>query len=145
MIPATVTIIPSFIPHALAGGRSTAIWSMTIPGMLGAFGTFLIAPVLPDRPGRSWTGRALVEGANKFQRRFSGTSTCWRITALIAVGLHHGRLERLLLAAHHAPARPGTCTPSALGLALAAAPAIQATTNFGRSWPASTMMKASCR
>ena len=66
MIPATVTIIPSFILMRWLQWTNT-IWSMTIPGMLGsAFGTFLMRQFFLTIPVEL-DEAALVEGANKFQ------------------------------------------------------------------------------
>jgi multiple sugar transport system permease protein len=66
MVPATVTIIPSFILMRMFGWTNTA-WSMTVPGMLGsAFGTFLMRQFFLTIP-IELDEAAVVEGANKFQ------------------------------------------------------------------------------
>jgi multiple sugar transport system permease protein len=66
MIPATVTIVPSFILMRWFQWANT-IWAMTIPGMLGsAFGTFLMRQFFLTIP-KELDEAAVVEGANKLQ------------------------------------------------------------------------------
>jgi len=62
LIPATVTIVPSFIEMKAFGWLDT-IWAMTIPGMLGsAFGTFLLRQYMLSIP-KELDDAAMLDGA----------------------------------------------------------------------------------
>ncbi len=66
MIPASVTLVPSFILMRWFDWVNT-IWAMTIPGMLGsAFGTFLMRQFMLSIPSEL-DDAATVDGANKFR------------------------------------------------------------------------------
>jgi multiple sugar transport system permease protein len=66
MIPATVTLVPSFILMKWFGWLDT-VWVMTIPGMLGsAFGTFLLRQFMLTIP-RELDEAAMIEGASPFR------------------------------------------------------------------------------
>jgi multiple sugar transport system permease protein len=65
LIPAAVTLIPSFI-EMQAFGWLDSIWAMTIPGMLGsAFGTFLLRQYMLAIP-RELDEAAMLDGAGPF-------------------------------------------------------------------------------
>lgn len=66
MIPATVTLVPSFILMRWFHWVDT-IWAMTIPGMLGsAFGTFLMRQFFLTLPGEL-DDAATIDGASRFR------------------------------------------------------------------------------
>lgn len=66
MIPATVTLVPSFILMRWFGWVDT-IWAMTIPGMFGsAFGTFLMRQFFLTIP-RELDDAATIDGASRFR------------------------------------------------------------------------------
>lgn len=66
MIPASVTLVPSFILMRWFDWVNT-IWAMTIPGMLGsAFGTFLMRQFMLSIPSEL-DDAATVDGANRFR------------------------------------------------------------------------------
>lgn len=65
LIPATVTLVPSFIMMKTFGWLDT-IWAMTIPGMLGsAFGTFMLRQYMLSIP-RELDDAAMLDGASPF-------------------------------------------------------------------------------
>lgn len=62
LVPATVTIVPSFMEMKAFGWLDT-IWAMTIPGMLGsAYGTFLLRQYMLSIP-RELDDAAMLDGA----------------------------------------------------------------------------------
>ena len=62
LVPATVTIVPSFMEMKAFGWLDT-IWAMTIPGMLGsAYGTFLLRQYMLAIP-RELDDAAMLDGA----------------------------------------------------------------------------------
>jgi multiple sugar transport system permease protein len=66
MIPATVTLVPSFILMRWFGWVDT-IWAMTIPGMFGsAFGTFLMRQFMMTIP-RDLDDAAVIDGASRWR------------------------------------------------------------------------------
>lgn len=66
MIPATVTLVPSFILMRWFHWVDT-IWAMTIPGMLGsAFGTFLMRQFFLTLPAEL-DDAATIDGASRFR------------------------------------------------------------------------------
>lgn len=66
MIPASVTLVPSFILMRWFGWVNT-MWAMTIPGMLGsAFGTFLMRQFMLSLPSEL-DDAATVDGASKWR------------------------------------------------------------------------------
>jgi multiple sugar transport system permease protein len=66
MIPATVTLVPSFILMRWFGWVDT-IWAMTIPGMFGsAFGTFLMRQFMLTIP-KDLDDAAVIDGASKWR------------------------------------------------------------------------------
>lgn len=66
MIPATVTLVPSFILMRWFHWVDT-IWAMTIPGMLGsAFGTFLMRQFFLTLP-TELDDAATIDGASRFR------------------------------------------------------------------------------
>lgn len=66
MIPATVTLVPSFILMRWFHWVDT-IWAMTVPGMFGsAFGTFLIRQFMLSIPSEL-DDAAIIDGASKFR------------------------------------------------------------------------------
>ncbi len=66
MIPATVTLVPSFILMRWFGWVNT-IWSMTVPGMFGsAFGTFLMRQFFLTIPSEL-DDAATIDGASRFR------------------------------------------------------------------------------
>lgn len=65
LIPAAVTLVPSFIEMKAFGWLDT-IWAMTIPGMLGsAFGTFLLRQYMLAIP-KELDDAATLDGAGPF-------------------------------------------------------------------------------
>lgn len=65
LIPATVTLVPSFIMMKAFGWIDT-MWSMTIPGMLGsAFGTFMLRQYMLSIP-HELDDAAKIDGAGLF-------------------------------------------------------------------------------
>jgi multiple sugar transport system permease protein len=66
MIPATVTLVPSFILMRWFGWVDT-IWAMTIPGMFGsAFGTFLMRQFMMTIP-KDLDDAAVIDGASRWR------------------------------------------------------------------------------
>jgi len=66
MIPATVTLVPSFILMRWFGWVDT-IWAMTVPGMFGsAFGTFLMRQFMLTIP-KDLDDAAVIDGASKWR------------------------------------------------------------------------------
>ena len=66
MIPATATLVPSFILMRWFGWMDT-IWAMTIPGMFGsAFGTFLMRQFMMTIL-RDLDAAAVIDGASRWR------------------------------------------------------------------------------
>ena len=66
MIPHQATIIPVFILISRVLGLSDTLWALIVPGVVTAFGTFLLRQYFMSIP-EDFEEAALVEGANQWQ------------------------------------------------------------------------------